>query len=139
MKTLIPLFFMLSCMSVLLGQEIPQRQQKLVDQADKIKDLHKVSTEAVLLQMLQQTNGTQILQFGNHNVAVVEGEQFKAAQIGDHQHLYHNKSTTLIPSNMQVKMEGYNNYIEIQGNNSIVENMTINVRGENRSITIRNY
>lgn len=139
MKTIIPLFFMLSCMSILHAQESQLQQLNLADQASQVKNTHKVNTEAVLLQMLQQTNGTQILQFGNENVAVVEGEQMKATQIGDYQHLYHNKNSTLVPSNMQVTMEGINNVVEIQGNNSIVENMTINLRGDNRTVIIRSY
>lgn len=112
------------------GAKIPQTEEQ---------QNATIHPEALLLHALNAQAGTQILQFGNNNVVAIESEQMQATQTGDYQLLFYTKTSTLIPSDMQVNMEGANNYVEIIGNNSIVENMTINIQGDNRSLTVRSY
>lgn len=82
--------------------------------------------------------GTVVIQEGNQNHAEIRGNQATVVQLGESHHFYYQEST-LTPSNLQVNMEGENNYMEIIGNNQIMDNMSINLTGDNRSIIIRNF
>ena len=103
------------------------------------KELQKVHPETLMLNTLNNTQGTYIVQTGNYNQVAIESQQMQVNQAGNYQHLYYTETSKLEPSNMNVNMEGANNYIEIYGNNSIMENMSINVQGNDRSVIIRNY
>ena len=103
------------------------------------KELQKVHPETLMLNALNNTQGTYIVQTGNYNEVAIEAQQMQVNQTGDHQLLYYTETSKLEPSNMSINMEGANNYIEIYGNNSIMENMSINVQGNDRSVIIRNY
>ncbi|SFO19607.1 hypothetical protein SAMN05421741_12526 [Paenimyroides ummariense] len=103
------------------------------------KELQKVHPETLMLNALNSTQGTYIVQTGNYNDVTIEAQQMQVNQTGDHQLLYYTETSKLEPSNMNINMEGANNYIEIYGNNSIMENMSINVQGNDRSVIIRNY
>ncbi len=103
------------------------------------KELQKVHPETLMLNALNSAQGTYIVQTGNYNEVAVEAQQMQVNQTGDHQLLYYTETSKLEPSNMNINMEGANNYIEIYGNNSIMENMSINVQGNDRSVIIRNY
>lgn len=106
--------------------------------ADK-KEVQKVHPETLMLNALNNTQGTYIVQTGNYNEVAIESQQMQVNQTGDHQLLYYTETSKLEPSNMNINMEGANNYIEVYGNNSIMENMSINVQGNDRSVIIRNY
>lgn len=103
------------------------------------KELQKVHPETLMLNALNSAQGTYIVQTGNYNEVTIEAQQMQVTQTGDHQLLYYTETSKLEPSNMNINMEGANNYIEIYGNNSIMENMSINVQGNDRSVIIRNY
>lgn len=119
----------------LMNLSAQQKNNSLVDS----KDLPKVHPETLMLNALNNTQGTYIVQTGNYNEVTVEAQQMQVNQTGDHQLLYYTETSKLEPSNMNISMEGANNYIEIYGNNSIMENMSINVQGNDRSVIIRNY
>lgn len=102
-------------------------------------DTQKVHPESIILNQLNTVNGSQVLQTGNYNLVDIEGEQMQVNQTGDYQLLYYTETSKLESSNMNINMEGANNYIEIYGNNSIIENMQINVQGNDRTVIIRNY
>lgn len=106
--------------------------------ADK-KELQKVHPETLILNGLNSTSGTYVVQSGNYNQIDIESNQMQVNQAGEYQSLYYTETSKLEPSNMNINMEGANNYIEIYGNNSIMENMSINVQGNDRSVIIRNY
>lgn len=95
--------------------------------------------EAIMLQRINSTNANQVVQIGDYNVVNVESQQMQVQQTGEHQLLFYTETSKLTPSNLNVNMEGVNNYIEVYGNNSIMENMTINHQGNDKSIIIRNY
>lgn len=95
--------------------------------------------ETIMLQRINSTNANQVVQIGDYNVVNVESQQIQVQQTGEHQLLYYTETSKLTPSNLNVNMEGVNNYIEVYGNNSIMENMTINHQGNDKSIIIRNY
>lgn len=103
------------------------------------KELQQIHPEALMLNALNNTQGTYIVQTGNYNEVAIESQQMQVNQTGEHQLLYYTETSKLEPSNMNINMEGANNYIEIYGNNSIMENMSINVQGNDRSVIIRNY
>lgn len=119
----------------LMNLSAQQKNNSLVDS----KDLPKVHPETLMLNALNNTQGTYIVQTGNYNDVTIEAQQMQVNQTGDHQLLYYTETSKLEPSNMNINMEGANNYIEIYGNNSIMENMSINVQGNDRSVIIRNY
>lgn len=98
-----------------------------------------VHPETLMLNALNSTQGTYVVQTGNYNEVAIESQQMQVNQTGDYQLLYYTETSKLEPSNMNINMEGANNYIEIYGNNSIMENMSINVQGNDRSVIIRNY
>lgn len=106
--------------------------------ADK-RELQKVHPETLMLNGLNAMNGTYVVQTGNYNEAEIESNTMTVNQNGDHQLLYYTETSKLDPSNMNINMEGANNYIEIYGNNSIMENMSVNVQGNDRTVIIRNY
>lgn len=95
--------------------------------------------ETIMLQRINSTNANQVVQIGDYNLVNVESQQVQVQQTGEHQLLYYTETSKLTPSNLNVNMEGVNNYIEVYGNNSIMENMTINHQGNDKSIIIRNY
>lgn len=95
--------------------------------------------ETIMLQRINSTNANQVVQIGDYNLVNVESQQVQVQQTGEHQLLYYTETSKLTPSNLNVNMEGVNNYIEVYGNNSIMENMTINHHGNDKSIIIRNY
>jgi hypothetical protein len=97
------------------------------------------TTESTLLTTMTQSVSTQILQIGNNNNIEIEAKQMQVTQLGDNHSLYYTETSKLQDSNMNIQMDGVNNYIEIYGNNSIIENMQINVSGSDKSIIIRNY
>ena len=103
------------------------------------KELQQIHPEALILTELNRVDGTHVVQIGDYNLATIESQNMQVNQIGDYQLLYYNETSKLQPSNLNVNMEGANNYIEIYGNNSIMENMSINVQGNDRSVIIRNY
>lgn len=119
----------------LMNLSAQQKNNSLIDS----KDLPKVHPETLMLNALNNTQGTYIVQTGNYNEVAIEAQQMQVNQTGDHQLLYYTETSKLEPSNMNINMEGANNYIEIYGNNSIMENMSINVQGNDRSVIIRNY
>ena len=119
----------------LMNLSAQQKNNSLVDN----KELQKVHPETLMLNALNSAQGTYIVQTGNYNEVTVEAQQMQVNQTGDHQLLYYTETSKLEPSNMNINMEGANNYIEIYGNNSIMENMSINVQGNDRSVIIRNY
>lgn len=95
--------------------------------------------EAIMLQRINSSQGSQVVQIGDYNAVNVESQQMQVQQTGEHQLLFYTETSKLTPSNLNVNMEGVNNYIEVYGNNSIMENMTINHQGNDKSIIIRNY
>ena len=128
----------LSTILALLGTLTVSAQQANNSLANT-KELQKVHPETLMLNALNNTQGTYIVQTGNYNEVTIEAQQMQVNQTGDHQLLYYTETSKLEPSNMNINMEGANNYIEIYGNNSIMENMSINVQGNDRSVIIRNY
>jgi len=107
-----------------------------------IADLKKEqpqNMEAIMLQRINSSQGSQVVQIGDYNVVNVESQQMQVQQTGENQMLFYTETSKLTPSNLNVNMEGVNNYIEVYGNNSIMENMTINHQGNDKSIIIRNY
>lgn len=83
-------------------------------------------------------NSTFVQQIGNNNYAQIEANQATITQTGDNQQFYYSESS-ILPSNVNVNVEGHNSYVEIIGNNEILNNMTINIQGDNRNVIIRNY
>ena len=128
----------LSTILALLGTLTVSAQQANNSLANT-KELQKVHPETLMLNALNNTQGTYIVQTGNYNEVTIESQKMQVNQTGDHQLLYYTETSKLEPSNMNINMEGANNYIEIYGNNSIMENMSINVQGNDRSVIIRNY
>lgn len=137
MKRISFIFFFLAIASALHAQQKTNPKQT----RDKVTEVQKAAyTESMLLQYMRTNgSGVQVLQLGDHNVVNAEANQLQVSQVGNQQSLYFTKSSKLQPSNINVNMQGANNYIEIQGNNSITENMTINMSGNERSLIIRNY
>ncbi len=82
--------------------------------------------------------GTQVLQFGNENLAIIDANKISVTQNGDNQQFYYNESS-LLPSNLNINIEGNNSYVEVVGNNQILDNVTINIEGDNRNVIIRNF
>lgn len=128
----------LSTILALLGTLTASAQQANNSLANN-KELQNVHPETLMLNALNNTQGTHVVQTGNYNEVTIESQQMQVNQTGDHQLLYYTETSKLEPSNMNINMEGVNNYIEIYGNNSIMENMSINVQGNDRSVIIRNY
>lgn len=79
-----------------------------------------------------------ITQEGDNNAASVYGRNLKLNQNGSYQQTFINE-TSLMPSNMQVNVEGRNSYVEIVGSNNILNNARLTIKGDNRSVIIRNY
>ena len=129
----------LSTVLALLGTLAANAQQTGNSYLVNSKESPKVHPETLMLNTLNNTQGTYIVQTGNYNQVAVESPQMQVNQAGDYQHLYYTETSKLESSNMNVNMEGANNYIEVYGNNSIMENMSINVQGNDRSVIIRNY
>ena len=129
----------LSTVLALLGTLAANAQQAGNSYLVNSKESPKVHPETLMLNALNNTQGTYIVQTGNYNQVAIESQQMQVNQTGDHQLLYYTETSKLEPSNMNVNMEGANNYIEVYGNNSIMENMSINVQGNDRSVIIRNY
>ena len=129
----------LSTVLALLGTLAANAQQAGNSYLVNSKESPKVHPETLMLNTLNNTQGTYIVQTGNYNQVAVESQQMQVNQAGDYQHLYYTETSKLESSNMNVNMEGANNYIEVYGNNSIMENMSINVQGNDRSVIIRNY
>ena len=82
--------------------------------------------------------GTQVLQLGNENLAVIDANKIDVTQNGDQQQFYYTE-TSILPSDFKINVEGNSNYVEVVGNNQIINNMTINIQGDNRNVIIRNY
>ena len=133
MKTIFLSIGFFLCMMSINAQEIDK--QPTIDYT-KDQTLHH---ETLMLQRINGYAASQVIQIGDNNLVNVESQQMQVQQTGEHQLLYYTESSKLIPSNLNVNMEGINNYIEVYGNNSIIENMSINVQGNDRSIIIRNY
>lgn len=99
-------------------------------------------TETQLLNYIQSNNtamyGTQVLQLGNENLAVIDANKIDVTQNGDQQQFYYTE-TSILPSDFKINVEGNSNYVEVVGNNQIINNMTINIQGDNRNVIIRNY
>lgn len=98
-------------------------------------------TEADLLDYITQNNSeysVQILQYGNHNIAEVDAKELTLTQNGSSQQFFYTESS-ILPSNLNVNVEGHNNSVEVVGNNQIMDNMIINIQGDNRNVLIRNY
>lgn len=114
-------------------------QQSMNSLPANTAELLKGFNESTLLSSMQQSLGTQILQIGNNNNIEIEAKQMEVKQFGENQSLYYTETSKLQESNMNIQMEGVNNYIEVYGNNSIMENMQINVSGSDKSIIVRNY
>lgn len=129
----------LSTVLALLGTLAANAQQAGNSYLVNSKESPKVHPETLMLNTLKNTQGTYIVQTGNYNQVAVESQQMQVNQAGDYQHLYYTETSKLESSNMNINMEGANNYIEVYGNNSIMENMSINVQGNDRSVIIRNY
>lgn len=129
----------LSTVLALLGTLAANAQQAGNSYLVNSKESPKVHPETLMLNTLNNTQGTYIVQTGNYNQVAIESQQMQVNQAGDYQHLYYTETSKLESSNMNINMEGANNYIEIYGNNSIMENMSINVQGNDRSVIIRNY
>lgn len=129
----------LSTVLALLGTLAANAQQVGNSYLVNSKESPKVHPETLMLNTLNNTQGTYIVQTGNYNQVAVETQQMQVNQAGDYQHLYYTETSKLESSNMNINMEGANNYIEVYGNNSIMENMSINVQGNDRSVIIRNY
>lgn len=129
----------LSTVLALLGTLAANAQQAGNSYLVNSKESPKVHPETLMLNTLNNTQGTYIVQTGNYNQVAIESQQMQVNQAGDYQHLYYTETSKLESSNMNVNMEGANNYIEVYGNNSIMENMSINVQGNDRSVIIRNY
>ncbi len=129
----------LSTVLALLGTLAANAQQAGNSYLVNSKESPKVHPETLMLNTLNNTQGTYIVQTGNYNQVAIESQQMQVNQAGDYQHLYYTETSKLESSNMNINMEGANNYIEVYGNNSIMENMSINVQGNDRSVIIRNY
>lgn len=129
----------LSTVLALLGTLAANAQQAGNSYLVNSKESPKVHPETLMLNTLNNTQGTYIVQTGNYNQVAIESQQMQVNQAGDYQHLYYTETSKLESSNMNVNMEGANNYIEVYGNNSIMENMSINIQGNDRSVIIRNY
>lgn len=99
-------------------------------------------TESQLLNYISHNSGdlygTQIIQSGNDNLAIIDANKISVIQNGENQQFYYTE-TSIIPSALNVNVEGNNNYVEIFGNNQIMDNFTINIEGDNRNVIIRNY
>ncbi len=124
---------------VFFGITAASAQQAQHTYAAKEKQLQKIHPETLILNGLNYTQGTYVVQTGNYNLADIESKQMQVNQNGDHQLLYYTETSKLESSNLNINMEGANNYIEIYGNNSIMENMSVNVQGNDRTVIIRNY
>lgn len=136
MKNRLAVYFSLFGCITLSAQ---QTQQSSISSDIKEIQNRQMFTESMLLNSMYQTVGTQITQIGNNNIAQLETQQMQVNQTGDQQLLFYTETSKLQPSNMNIQMQGTNNYMEIYGNNSIMENMSVKVSGNDRSIIIRNY
>ncbi|UUV20196.1 hypothetical protein [Paenimyroides aestuarii] len=136
MKNRLAVYFSLFGCITLSAQ---QTQQSSISSDIKEIQNQQMFTESMLLNSMYQTVGTQITQIGNNNIAQLETQQMQVNQTGDQQLLFYTETSKLQPSNMNIQMQGTNNYMEIYGNNSIMENMSVKVSGNDRSIIIRNY
>ncbi|WCM43345.1 hypothetical protein MG290_06700 [Flavobacterium sp. CBA20B-1] len=136
MKNRLAVYFSLFGCITLSAQ---QTQQSSISSDIKEIQNRQMFTESMLLNSMNQTVGTQITQIGNNNIAQLETQQMQVNQTGDQQLLFYTETSKLQPSNMNIQMQGTNNYMEIYGNNSIMENMSVKVSGNDRSIIIRNY
>lgn len=79
-----------------------------------------------------------LIQVGNGNTAEIQGNTFNVVQNGENQQFYYTE-TSLLPSNLNVNIEGNNSYVEVYGNNGILDQMQIEIKGDNRNVIIRNY
>lgn len=99
-------------------------------------------TESQLLDYISLNSGyitgTQVLQLGNENLAVIDANKVEVTQNGNQQQFYYTE-TSILPSDLKINVEGNNNYVEVVGNNQILDNVTINIQGDNRNVIIRNY
>lgn len=129
----------LSTLFALLSTIVASAQQAENSYLADKTEIQKVHPEALILSGLNSTSGTLVVQSGNYNQVAIESKQMQVNQAGDYQSLYYTETSKLESSNMNINMEGANNYIEIYGNNSIMENMSINVKGNDRSVIVRNY
>jgi len=89
---------------------------------------------------INETNnrGIKIMQQGEFNTASVYGGNVMLRQNGSYQQTYITESS-LIPSGMQINVEGKNSYVEVVGSNSVLHNATLTIKGDNRRVIIRNY
>lgn len=81
---------------------------------------------------------TDVLQLGNNNMAFIDGKNLTVVQQGDDQQFTY-LSTSMIPSELNVHIEGHNNHVEIIGNNQIMDQASIYIQGDNRNVLIRNF
>lgn len=79
-----------------------------------------------------------LTQIGTGNSADIQGDTYNVTQVGNNQQFYYTE-TSLVPSNLNLNIEGNNNYVEVYGNNSILDRMQIEIKGDNRNVIIRNY
>jgi|AntDeeMinimDraft_5_1070356.scaffolds.fasta_scaffold00357_18 hypothetical protein len=86
----------------------------------------------------KNASDTNVMQIGNYNSAYIDGNKIKLNQQGQDQSFYYYE-TSILPSDLNVNVEGINTSVEIFGNNQILNRATINIKGNDRSVIIRNY
>ncbi len=117
--------------------------------AQKISFENINSTNAMLiLSQIQSTAnfqknaGVSTIQYGNNNYAGIDTNSktiLSAAQIGGHNYLNFDNSTSKNRVRSSINTVGYNNIIDIVGSNSISEKLQLTVKGDNMTIFMRNY
>ena len=81
---------------------------------------------------------TQVIQMGNQNTAVIDANSISVTQTGDLNQFYYTESS-ILPSDLNINIEGTNNYVEVFGNNQILDGLTITIQGDDRNVIINNY
>ena len=82
-----------------------------------------------------------VLQIGNENIIEVRDqrqEYLELSQVGNDNTIYFTNPNNY-PTNAEINIQGYGNYVDILGSNSISDGMKININANDMTIYMRNY
>ncbi len=82
-----------------------------------------------------------VLQIGNENIIEVRDqrqEYLELSQVGNYNTIYFTNPNNY-PTNAEINIQGYGNYVDILGSNSISDGMKININANDMTIYMRNY
>lgn len=94
-------------------------------------------------QVQEPVNASQsiVLQIGNENIVEVRDqrqEYLELSQVGNDNTIYFTNPNNY-PTNAEINIRGYGNYVDILGSNSISDGMKININANDMTIYMRNY